>query len=55
MLLCHPASVGHSLNLQKGGSIIIWFGLNWSLSYTNNLTLSSIGKDRGTSFSFTTS
>ena len=25
------ASCGHGLNLQKGGSTIIWFGLTWSL------------------------
>lgn len=31
MLLAHPASSGHGLNLQHGGSIIVWFGLNWSL------------------------
>lgn len=31
MLAAHPASAGHGLNAQKGGSIIIWFGLNWSL------------------------
>ena len=31
MLLAHPASCGHGLNLQHGGSIIVWFGLNWSL------------------------
>ena len=31
MLLAHPASAGHGLNLQKGGNIIVWFGLNWSL------------------------
>ena len=31
MLLAHPASAGHGLNLQKGGSLCIWFGLNWSL------------------------
>ena len=29
--LAHPASVGHGLNLQQGGHIIIWFGLTWSL------------------------
>lgn len=29
--LIHPASAGHDLNLQKGGSILIWFGLTWSL------------------------
>ena len=27
----HPASAGHGLNLQGGGSTIIWFGLTWSL------------------------
>lgn len=31
MLLAHPASAGHGLNLQNGGSIIVWYGLNWSL------------------------
>lgn len=31
VLLCHPASAGHGLNLQSGGHIIIWFGLPWSL------------------------
>ena len=31
MLLCHPASAGHGLNLQQGGHIIVWFGLTWSL------------------------
>lgn len=29
--IAHPASVGHGLNLQAGGSTIIWFGLTWSL------------------------
>jgi len=29
--MAQPASVGHGLNLQAGGCIIIWFGLNWSL------------------------
>ena len=29
--LIHPASTGHGLNLQDGGSTIIWFGLTWSL------------------------
>lgn len=31
ILLAHPASAGHGLNLQHGGSMIVWFGLNWSL------------------------
>lgn len=29
--LIHPASAGHGLNLQEGGSILIWFSLTWSL------------------------
>lgn len=29
--IIHPASAGHGLNLQKGGHILIWFGLPWSL------------------------
>lgn len=31
LLLAHPASVGHGLNIQAGGHIIVWFGLTWSL------------------------
>ena len=29
--IIHPASAGHGLNLQQGGSTMIWFGLTWSL------------------------
>ena len=29
--IAHPASTGHGLNLQSGGSTIVWFGLTWSL------------------------
>lgn len=31
VMLAHPASAGHGLNLQTGGSIIVWFGQTWSL------------------------
>jgi SNF2 family DNA or RNA helicase len=31
ILLAHPASAGHGLNAQKGGSVVVWFGLPWSL------------------------
>ena len=31
VLLAHPASAGHGLNLQRGGSLVVWFGLTWSL------------------------
>ena len=30
LLIAHPASAGHGLNLQKGGSLMIWYGLTWS-------------------------
>ncbi len=31
LLLVHPQSAGHGLNLQDGGNIIVWYGLPWSL------------------------
>lgn len=31
ILVGHPKSMGHGLNLQYGGSTIVWYGLNWSL------------------------
>lgn len=31
VMMAHPASAGHGLNLQKGGHIMVWFGLPWSL------------------------
>ena len=37
VLLVHPASAGHGINLQAGGSLIIWFGLNWSLELYEQL------------------
>lgn len=33
ILLAHPASAGHGLNLQAGGHIIAWYGMNWSSEY----------------------
>jgi len=35
--LIHPASGGHGLNLQEGGSTIVWFGLTWSLELYQQL------------------
>ncbi|MFC2377365.1 MAG: hypothetical protein ACFNLS_05430 [Lancefieldella sp.] len=29
--MIHPASTGHGLNLQSGGSTLVWFGITWSL------------------------
>jgi SNF2 family DNA or RNA helicase len=31
VLLVHPASAGHGLNLQAGGCTVIWYTLTWSL------------------------
>src|SRR5690606_25198473 len=31
VMIMHPASGGHGLNLQAGGHIIVWFGQTWSL------------------------
>ena len=31
ILLAHPASAGHGLNLQHGGSLCVWYGFTWSL------------------------
>ena len=31
VMVMHPASGGHGLNLQGGGNIVVWFGQTWSL------------------------
>ncbi len=48
ILLAHPASAGHGLNLQAGGNVIVWFGLNWSLELYQqfNARLHRQGQDR---------
>jgi SNF2 family DNA or RNA helicase len=48
ILLAHPASAGHGLNLQKGGHTIVWFGLNWSLELYQqfNARLHRQGQDK---------
>lgn len=33
LLFAHPQSAGHGLNIQHGGSMIVWFSLNWNLEY----------------------
>lgn len=33
IMLAHPQSAGHGLNLQAGGHIAVWFGITWSLEY----------------------
>jgi SNF2 family DNA or RNA helicase len=37
VLLMHPASGGHGLNLQAGGNTLVWFGLTWSLELYQQL------------------
>lgn len=37
LLVMHPASGGHGLNLQKGGNHIVWFGLIWGLELYQQL------------------
>lgn len=37
LLLCHPASISHGMNLQAGGNIIVWYGLTWSLEQYHQL------------------
>ncbi len=31
LLVCHPQTAGHGLNLQQGGNHLLWFGLPWAL------------------------
>ena len=46
----HPASAGHGINLQAGGSTLIWFGLTWSLELyqQTNARLWRQGQSSGT-------
>jgi len=37
LLLAHPASCGHGLNLQSGGSMLVFFSLNWNLEYDQQI------------------
>ena len=38
VMLIHPASAGHGLNLQYGGSTLVWFSIPWSLElYTQTV------------------
>jgi len=48
VLLAHPASAGHGLNLQKGGSLILWYGLTYSLELYQqfNARLHRQGQDK---------
>ena len=50
MAVIHPASAGHGLNLQKGGNILVWYGLTWSLELyqQTNARLWRQGQESGT-------
>lgn len=37
LLLCHPLSISHGMNLQTGGHVVIWYGLPWSLEQYKQL------------------
>jgi SNF2 family DNA or RNA helicase len=37
LLCCHPASVGHGLNLQAGGHVLVWLSPDWSLERTEQM------------------
>ena len=52
ILLMHPASAGHGLNLQHGGNVAIWFSLTWSLELLqqSNARLYRQGQDKDTVF-----
>ena len=48
-LLCgHPASMGHGLNLQRGGHTLCWYGLNWSLELYHQFNARLTGGHRRT-------
>ena len=49
IMLVHPASAGHGLNLQAGGHIIVWFGLTWNLEFYQqaNARLDRQGQEHG--------
>jgi SNF2 family DNA or RNA helicase len=45
VLVAHPASAGHGLNLQDGGNILAFFGLNWNLEEHDQI-IERIGPQR---------
>ena len=45
IMLAHPASCGHGLNLQDGGHILVFFGLDWNLEYHDQM-IERIGPTR---------
>jgi SNF2 family DNA or RNA helicase len=37
LLLCHPASIGHGVNMQKSGYNLLWYAQTWSLEHYQQL------------------
>jgi SNF2 family DNA or RNA helicase len=48
LLVAHPASAGHGLNLQQGGSTVVWYGPTWNLEHYQqfNARLARQGQER---------
>jgi hypothetical protein len=48
VLVCHPASAGHGLNLQHGGNVVIWYNTTYDLELWQqaNKRLHRIGQER---------
>jgi hypothetical protein len=45
MLVAHPASAGHGLNLQDGGNILVFYGIGWDLELHDQI-IERIGPQR---------
>lgn len=52
LLISHPASIGHGLNLQHGSHIAVWYGMTWDLELYQqfNKRLHRPGQRSGTVF-----
>ena len=52
MMIAHPASIGHGLNLHFGGRHLVWFGMTWSLDLYQqfNARLRRSGQEADTVF-----
>jgi SNF2 family DNA or RNA helicase len=37
LLLCHPKSLSHGVNLQTGSNLLLWYGLTWSYEQYDQL------------------
>lgn len=37
LLICHPASLSHSVNMQMGSHLMVWYAIPWSLEHHDQL------------------